>query len=420
MKKKVLLISDDIRGSSGVSHIGKNLILNLSHEFDWVQLSAMRNHPEHGNIIDVSDSVSSITGVSDLYVRLYPSSGFGNEESVLKILELESPDVVLHISDPRNFSYLYSMDMYIRNKIPLTYYHVWDNDPIPFFNKNIYMSCDWIGCINKKTLQFVKSICGKDKSCSYIPHGVSANEFYLVDVDKINSYKNDILGDDTYDFVVFSNNVNIPRKQLPTLFLSMEELRKQNYNKRICLLIHINPSSVPSDNLKELARSLCPELDVVFSEQTLGLDNLNIMYNISDLTVNLASNEGFGLSTLESLMTGTPILANNTGGLSDQMHYEDGSIGEWAYSVEPVIRRLNSGGSVPYIYDDICSVNDVVVGLSHWLNMPKETRTEYGELGRIYANENFSLQSMIESISSNITRTITNHKVNNQLKIVKL
>ena len=45
---------------------------------------------------------------------------------------------------------------------------------------------------------------------------------------------------------------------------------------------------------------------------------MNILYNVADVTINIASNEGFGLATAESLMAGTPIVVNVTGGLQDQ------------------------------------------------------------------------------------------------------
>ena len=38
------------------------------------------------------------------------------------------------------------------------------------------------------------------------------------------------------------------------------------------------------------------------------------MYNLADVTMNMASNEGFGLGTCESLMCGTPISVTVTGG----------------------------------------------------------------------------------------------------------
>ena len=42
---------------------------------------------------------------------------------------------------------------------------------------------------------------------------------------------------------------------------------------------------------------------------------LNYLYNMADITINVASNEGFGLTTAESVMAGTPIIVTVTGGL---------------------------------------------------------------------------------------------------------
>ena len=49
---------------------------------------------------------------------------------------------------------------------------------------------------------------------------------------------------------------------------------------------------------------------------------MNYLFNICDVTINLASNEGFGLGTCESLMCGTPIIVNVTGGLQDQCGFK--------------------------------------------------------------------------------------------------
>lgn len=418
MKKKILLISDDIRGSSGVSHISKSLVVGSIDKIDWIQLSAMRNHPDRGHIIDVSESVSKLTGVSNCYARLYPMSGYGDELALKNIIDIESPDGILHISDPRNFEYLYEMDCDIRSRIPIMYYHVWDNDPAPFFNDYIYKSCDWIGCINKKTYEFIRKISPNTK-CSYIPHGVSSEFFYKLNTSDVLDFKNRILGESNYDFVVFSNNVNIPRKQLPMLLDAMSVFTKQHSTKKICLLMHNNPGSIVADNLRVIARDLYPDLDVVFSETPLDFHQLNIMYNISDVTINTASNEGFGLSTLESLMAETPIIATDTGGLTDQM-YNNNIKGEWAFPITPTIRRLNSGGTVPYIYDDICCVPSICEGLNYWLSKSKEKREQCGLSGRKFAETNLSLSKMVSSISENVLSTINSHTPVKIKKIAKI
>ena len=59
--------------------------------------------------------------------------------------------------------------------------------------------------------------------------------------------------------------------------------------------------------------------EVQFSTQKVDFLHMASMYNMADVTVNISDAEGFGLSTLESLACGTPIIVNMTGGLQDQV-----------------------------------------------------------------------------------------------------
>ena len=114
MKPKILLLSDDIRSVSGVARISKDLILNTVDRFDWVQISAKLSKVDTGQIIDVSESVSSITGIKDANVKLYSNAGYGDEMVLNRVLEMESPVAILHITDPRYWSWLYAMERQIR------------------------------------------------------------------------------------------------------------------------------------------------------------------------------------------------------------------------------------------------------------------------------------------------------------------
>ena len=87
MKSKILLIGDDIRYPTGVSNICKNIILNTIDKYDWIQIACRKEHPEHGSVIDISQSITKLTDVKDCYARLYCSSGYGNETILNKILE---------------------------------------------------------------------------------------------------------------------------------------------------------------------------------------------------------------------------------------------------------------------------------------------------------------------------------------------
>jgi hypothetical protein len=44
-KKKILLLSDDLRMTSGIATMSKEIVLGTIHKYDWVQLGAAIKHP---------------------------------------------------------------------------------------------------------------------------------------------------------------------------------------------------------------------------------------------------------------------------------------------------------------------------------------------------------------------------------------
>ena len=45
-KKKILLMSDDLRMHSGVATVSKDIVFETLNEYDWVQIGGAINHPE--------------------------------------------------------------------------------------------------------------------------------------------------------------------------------------------------------------------------------------------------------------------------------------------------------------------------------------------------------------------------------------
>ena len=44
-RKNILLLTDDIRFPSGVGHIGKEIVLNSAHHYNWVNLGRCYEAP---------------------------------------------------------------------------------------------------------------------------------------------------------------------------------------------------------------------------------------------------------------------------------------------------------------------------------------------------------------------------------------
>ncbi|WWT39373.1 putative glycosyltransferases [Microcystis phage Mel-JY01] len=150
-KKKILLLSDDLRLTSGIATISRDMVMGTVKNYDWVQLGAALGHPERGRVFDISDSVKNVTGVQDVNVKIYCSDGYGNPLVLRQLMEIEKPDAILHFTDPRFWDWLYSMEHEIRTKIPLIYLNIWDSMPWPMWNFEAYASCDLLMAISKQT-----------------------------------------------------------------------------------------------------------------------------------------------------------------------------------------------------------------------------------------------------------------------------
>ena len=164
----------------------------------------------------------------------------------------------------------------------------------------------------------------------YVPHGVDANTFTPLPKDKkelVDGKKRFFRGN-TFDYIVFFNSRNTKRKQISDLILAFrifcDSLPKEK-SEKCCLVLHteIIGAHGHGTNLAAVKEALCRDYNVYFSEKKITPFEMNLMYNLSDVTVNISSNEGFGLSIAESIMAGTPVIASVTGGLQDQIGQTD-------------------------------------------------------------------------------------------------
>lgn len=418
-KTKVVIVSDDIRFPSGVSNISKQIILGTLDRYDWIQISAQHQHTDNNNVIDISKSVSKITGVKDAYARLYCTTGYGDYATFNKVMNNENPDILLHMSDPHYFSWIYEYEYEIRKRIPIGYYHVWDNDPIPTFNKSIYQSCDSIASISKLTHKLVNQVTNNSVPNEYIPHGVDTNVFKKLDITQTKKCKANIL-ENGCKFVMFCNNRNLKRKQLLNLLESYQEFCDTigtDNAKNTLLLIHTNPIGRSTSNLYTASDYINKTGNVKFSESVVDESTLCQMYNVADVTLNVSSNEGFGLSTLESLSCETPIIATRTGGLSEQLDDKN----TWGIGLNPTSRILNGSPKVPFLYEDFVDKSTIASAMISMYETKSDVRNEMGKLGREYIiNNNYTSQDMISNFSTYINNTLENYTPRESYSITKI
>ncbi len=184
VKKKILLLSDDLRMSSGVGTMSREIVMGTLDEFDWVQVGGAIKHPDKGKVIDMDKSAREETGVEDASLKVYPVDGYGDPKILRNLLEIEKPDAIMIYTDPRFWIWLFHMEHEIRQNIPIFYYNIWDDWPAPQYNQNYYESCDLIMNISKQTCAIVDEVCKRkprtDWDSTYVPHGINTKQFYPI------------------------------------------------------------------------------------------------------------------------------------------------------------------------------------------------------------------------------------------------
>lgn len=470
-KKTILLLSDDIRTHSGVATVSRKVVEGTVHKYNWYQLGAVVQSPDNGKIFDVSEKFKQDTGVSDAKVIIESSSGYGDANKIRRILADNQIDAILHYTDPRYWEWLYNMEYELRTQgIPILYYHVWDNYPAPKYNTPFYKSCDSIMTISQQTHAIVKELLNdvysEDKYESgiplikYIPHGIDPKEFkpltqdepgemieskdgsLVTEFDELPNFKKAIFGDYNPEFVILFNSRNVLRKHPADIILAynnfMDSLNKEEQSK-VALLLHTAPIDKFGTNLYKVVEDLC-KYPVYFSSKKLDTKYMNMLYNIASITISASSAEGFGLSTAESIMAGTPILATVTGGLQDQMGFvnpvdskpiEDfktnhdarygNTHGSWAFPMFP-IQTLTGSLKTPYIYDDVVGIDEIRDNLKMiYENYNHEDLKKFGLEGRNWMlNSNMTSTEMINGFIDVIDQMLENFEPINKIRLIKV
>lgn len=175
-KKKIILLSDDMRLHSGIATMSKEIVLHTVHKYDWVQVGAAVKHPDAGKLFDVSESVAEESGVTDASVKIIPMSGYGNQDLIRQLITTENPDAILHFTDPRFWGWLYDIEDEIHSYgIPIMYYSIWDCGPDPDWNHTAYGSCDLIMGISKQSYGIHHRVL-EDNGATVIPLGSFENK----------------------------------------------------------------------------------------------------------------------------------------------------------------------------------------------------------------------------------------------------
>ena len=452
-RRKILLLCDDLRMHSGVATMAREFVTKTAGHFNWFQVGAAVDHPEKGKILDVSKDINALLGIDDSNVIILPYSGYGDDALIRSLLKTEKPDAIFIFTDPRYWVWLFDLEREIRSKIPIIWLNIWDNYPAPLYNKDYYNSVDALFGISQQTKNINEIVLGEDaksKVLKYIPHGIDSTTFFPIEEspESLLKFKKELFGERDIEFVVFWNSRNIHRKRPADVILAYKEfcdLIGKDKAKKCALLMHTEVVSQAGTDLNAIKTSMCdPEyVNIFFSTEKRSPDQMNFLYNISDVNLLISSNEGWGLSLTEAMMSGTMIIAAVTGGMQDQLRFEDENgewikftkdfpsnhrgtykkHGEWAVPVFPTNISIAGSPTTPYIYDDKVSIEDVAKAILEVYNTPTALRKKKGLSGRQWAlskEAKMNADDMSLNIMEGIEECFTNFTPRSKYDLIKV
>jgi glycosyltransferase involved in cell wall biosynthesis len=399
-KKKVLVLSDHALSTSGVGTQTRHLIGGLLHyhpgEWTFRQFGAALKHTDYETVVVNEDFI------------VKPIDGFGDQDMLRVALATEKPDILLIFTDPRFFIWLWEMEDEIHQVCPIAYWHVWDNYPWPDFNRVLYDSTDLINCHSHMTYEMVKE--HFPARTNFIPHSLPEDLFFPVPDDEAKRLKSEIIGKNRSDhFVGIWVNRNAKRKRPNDVLLAwkifMKNLWDSHGHDKATLIMHTDPHDGEGPNLLATAEMLGVNGSVFFSNQRLEFEKMNSLYNICDFCINISYAEGFGLSTLESMNVGVPIVAAKTGGLTRQVvDHRDGTENGVALDID--FKTLVGSQQVPYIYEDYVSCESIANGIMRLYEKSQDEKIELKKKVRSYAHSEFGYQKTIDAWHHTLTKLL--------------
>lgn len=401
-KLKLLVISDHAKTNTGVAVQSNHLISGLikTKKYKVVQLGAAVYHDDYSTD-DVEEDFTII-----------PVNGFGDKDTIRSMLVSYVPDAIIIFSDSRFFGHVFEMEDEIHQICPILWWHVWDNRPVPLFNKPFYDCVDTINCISEITYDMCKEVVKEDK-INYIPHSLPDDIFYSLSKEEVEHHRAMIFGKNKDDFVCSWFNRNIRRKRPADVLKSWQVflmMLEQKYkHKKAILLMHTDPYDRQGMNLLEIAKNLNVLENVRFSDQEVGFDKINMLHNISDIHINIAHTEGFGLSTLEAMSVGKPIIGTQTGGLVRQL-INPTNFFVHGVALKPTITTISGTQSIPYLNEDYVSIESASNAIMSMYELGAKERNKLGEICKTYVKENFAYEEMISKWDMSLAKTIKEWK----------
>lgn len=447
-KINVLMVSDNVVSTTGVGNQSAEIakaLFNKGYGVYQIGVGAMQPNLKFLYTFPTGEQVT-----------IFTEQVYDNIEAITSIIVEHNIKALILVTDPSRFIQVWNNSRVIRNRVPIIYWNLWDTNLLPdkdserpHYNKWIYESCDALPCISQQSENFVKQILSdlpelKRPKVTYIPHGSNEYIFKPLSKEAIAQHKKAFFGGKDFDYVVLFNSRNQGRKKAPDLIFAwnqfFKELPKDKQDK-VALVLHTEPVAPMGTDLNEVIMALAPNANVFLDPAKRSQEEMNILYNVADVTFSVSNAEGFGLSAQESLLAGTPIAATVTGGLQDSIGFfdEDGkriqfnreftsnnigrykTHGEWSFPLFPSVQRVIGSPPTPYLFDDEVSHETIKKGLIYYYKMSPDERKRRGLKGREWCfSQKMTATALSESFTKEVEETLKNFKPKNLFELYKV
>ncbi len=236
-------------------------------------------------------------------------------------LQQIKPEVLIVQADTRMVGYLPQMLKQLPSKPTWIFYPVIDGntwqidgkDHWPLNWSQIIKGADKVVAMSKFGQRVLKSM-GIESEVIY--HGVDTTRFLPASEEQRKALKKQVgLGEDTFIFLgVFKNmQRKNPEKYLQAfkIFLENKDLTQAEKDKCV-LLLHTQPQPQIGGEYDLAEQSIDCGLqlgkNIIFSNQQLPPEQMQLIYQTSDVFLHLGTMEGFGIPILEAMSCGLPIV----------------------------------------------------------------------------------------------------------------
>ena len=228
-----------------------------------------------------------------------------------------------------------------------------------------------------------------------VNHGTNTKDYYPMAEDEKLKLKKEFFGDKNDRFIVTNINRNQPRKDIPnTIFgyihaLSIWDNNRLNDWKKPYLYLHCHPK----DPLGHDLHTILSQTDLAEGEDYMLLpkrmedkmatiQELNGIYNASDLFLTTTLGEGWGLTVTEAMACKLPVICPNSTSLT-----EISDNGVRAYLLNTIVPFCASTDNIIREQTDYVEVGEIIIYAAKKIQKSDDSHREMVERAYKYAAE---------------------------------